>query len=359
MENNKISTKAEAQSRVNDIAAFRRELARLDEEGALPLDAAQLDAITAHQEVRLAALAAGFDIDCDARSQQLSLGMKVASFLGALALAAAVFFLFRRFWGTFPTTVQVGVLVGAAFGTLGLTEFVRRCDRSGYFCKLAALVAFACFVLNIALLGRLFNITPSDKALLPWAAYAFLLAYRCDLRLLLVAGIVCCGAYIAARAGTIAGIYWLGFGEWPENFLPAAALCFSVPWLIDQRRFAGFAATYRLCGLLGLLLPILVLSNWGHASYLEWPSNRIEAMYQTFGFVISAAAIWLGIRRGHGETANAGVAFFVIFLYTKFYDWWWEAMPKYLFFLIIALVSMLLLLVFQRLRRGIGKGVAA
>ena len=31
------------------------------------------------------------------------------------------------------------------------------------------------FVLNIAMLGQIFNITPSDKALLPWAALAFLL----------------------------------------------------------------------------------------------------------------------------------------------------------------------------------------
>ena len=44
--------------------------------------------------------------------------------------------------------------------------------------------------------------------------------------------------------------------------------------------------------------------------------------------------------------------FFVILLYTKFYDWWWEWMPKYLFFLLIALSAVFLLLVFQRLRRA-------
>jgi hypothetical protein len=52
------------------------------------------------------------------------------------------------------------------------------------------MVAFACFVLNIAMLGSIFNITPSDKALLVWAALAFLLAYVFDLRLLLGAAIV-------------------------------------------------------------------------------------------------------------------------------------------------------------------------
>jgi hypothetical protein len=40
----------------------------------------------------------------------------------------------------------------------------------------------------------------------------------------------------------------------------------------------------------------------------------------------------------------------VIDLYTKFYDWWWDWMPKYLFFLTLGLVAILLLLLFKRLR---------
>lgn len=32
------------------------------------------------------------------------------------------------------------------------------------------------------MLGQIFNITPSDKALIPWAALAFLLAYAFDMR---------------------------------------------------------------------------------------------------------------------------------------------------------------------------------
>ncbi|MGH7164243.1 MAG: DUF2157 domain-containing protein, partial [Nitrospiraceae bacterium] len=40
----------------------------------------------------------------------------------------------------------------------------------------------------------------------------------------------------------------------------------------------------------------------------------------------------------------------VIQLYTKFFDWWWDWMAKYLFFLLLGLIAVLLLLVFQRLR---------
>ena len=48
---------------------------------------------------------------------------------------------------------------------------------------------------------------------------------------------------------------------------------------------------------------------------------------------------------------NTGVTLFVLFLYTKLFDWWWDAMPKYLFFLLMGLTAILLLLVFKRLRK--------
>jgi hypothetical protein len=51
--------------------------------------------------------------------------MRVASFLGALALAASVFFLFYQFWGHFGETAQVAILLGAALASLGLTVAIQ------------------------------------------------------------------------------------------------------------------------------------------------------------------------------------------------------------------------------------------
>ena len=106
-----------------------------------------------------------------------------------------------------------------------------------------------------------------------------------------------------------------------------------------------------------MLLPVLVMANWGAVSYLPWRISTIEGMYQVAGFVLSAGAIWLGIRRHWPGVVNTGNTFFVIFLYTKFYDWWWELMPKSLFFLVIALTAILFLIVFRRMRHiGIAAG---
>ncbi len=97
---------------------------------------------------------------------------------------------------------------------------------------------------------------------------------------------------------------------------------------------------------------MLVLANWGQASYLPLARSSVEAIYQTAVFVASALAIWAGIRLSWPEVVNCGNVFFTIFLYTKFFDWWWDWMPNYLFFLIIGLSAILMLLVFKRLRRA-------
>jgi uncharacterized membrane protein len=352
-------SRAEAQRRADEIHSFQAELGRLEREGVLALAADQRQRVTAHHQGLLAGYARAFDIDRDAEAKQLSLGMRVASFLGALALAASVFFLFYQFWGLLPTAAQVGILLAAAFGSFLGTLFIQARDSTGYFTKLAAMVAFACFVLNIAMFGQIFDITPSDKALLPWAALALLLAYACDLRLLLAAGILCLIAFISARTGTWSGMYWLYFGQRPENFFPAAAAMFLVPQLVDHARFPGFAQTYRVFGLLTAFFPILVLGNWGQLSYLDFEPSVIRGFYQLLGFAGSAAAVWLGIRRHWPEVVNTGLTFFVVFLYTKFFDWWWEIMPKSLFFLVIGLTAILLLLVFKRLRNVRLKAEAA
>jgi uncharacterized membrane protein len=63
------------------------------------------------------------------------------------------------------------------------------------------------------LFGQIFNITPSENALLLWAVYGVVLAYAFDVRLLLAMGILAFDGFIAARTYTWSGIYWLYMGE--------------------------------------------------------------------------------------------------------------------------------------------------
>ena len=92
--------------------------------------------------------------------------------------------------------------------------------------------------------------------------------------------------------------------------------------------------------------PLRQSSRYQHRPFAGRYCRRRNA-----GFVASALVIWLGARRGWPETVNTGIVFFVIFLYTKFYQWWWEIMPKYLFFLVVGLTAVLILLILKRLRQ--------
>ncbi len=345
-----INSKDGAQRRADQINLFKAELDILEQENIVALKPQQRSTIASYHDTLLGELAAEYDIDASHREKQLSLGMKIASFLGALGLAASIFFLFYQFWGRFSTSLQVFTLVAAPLLGLAATAFASHREKTGYFSKLLGLVTFACFVLNLVMFGQIFNITPSPNAFLVWAFFAFILAYAADARLLLAAGILSLAGFLSAKMGTWSGCYWMHFGERPENFFPAALLLFLVPMLFSHHKFSGFQSIYRVFALLLFFIPVLILSNWGAISYLYLSRDAVEIIYQIIGFTVSGAAIWYGIRQSWPDLVNTGNVFFTIFLYTKFYDWWWEWMPKYLFFLVIGLTAILMLFVLKRLR---------
>lgn len=351
-------SRVDAQRRVDQVAGFNAELAELERAGILVLSPDQKSAVAAHHDALRHSLGTEHDVDLSEGARRLSLGMQVVSFLGAAALAASVFFLFYQYWGYFGTAWQLVILIAAPVITLFAAFYIRQKESTGYFAKLAALIGFACFVLNISMLGQIFNITPSHNAFVLWAAYAFLLAYALNVRLLLAAAMLCVFAFIGAQMGTWSGVYWLHVGQRPENFLLPALLLFTVPSLIQHTRYHGFDVLYRVLSMIGFFTVILVLSNWGRGSYLAWDRDVIEGFYQLSGFVLSALAIGWGMRKGLTHVMLTGNVFFALFLYTKFFDWWWDWMPKYLFFFIIGLTAILALFIFKRLR-VMQQGVAA
>ncbi|MCP4976879.1 MAG: DUF2157 domain-containing protein [Maribacter sp.] len=345
------NSKIDAQHRVDQIRNFQIELEILENDKVLSLQVNQKTEISKYHHNLLGHLSSTFDIDSSKRDKQLSLGMKIASFLGSIALAASVFFLFYQFWGNFSTAVQVVILLSSPALGLSATMFAAQKEKTGYFSKLFGLVTLASFILNLVMFGQMFNISPSSNAFLIWGVFALLLAYASDARLLLGAGIICIAGFLSAQAGTWGGCYWFHFGERPENFFPVAILLLATPYL-PHNKFSGFDKIYRVFAMLLLLVPVLILSNWGRISYMNFTRETVEVLYQIIGFGCSSVAIWYGIKKNFQEVVNTGNVFFTIFLYTKFYDWWWDWMPKYLFFLLIGLSAILILLIFKRLRNS-------
>ena len=347
--------KREAQQRADRIRAFRQELAELEREGVLKLDDAQRAALETHQQRTLAALAERFDVDTSDSQKQISWGMRIVSTLGGVALCAAVVLFFYRFWGSLGIAAQVSVLVLTPLALLAATDFAARRDRTLYYASILSLVTFGAFILNLNALGSIFNLTPSHNALLAWGVFALIIAYTYRLLLPLAAGLVCLISYLAASFNTWAGGHFLSFPQKPENFVAGALILIAVPFLRIERRYREFDWLYRTIGLLTLFLAILVLSESGVTSYLPWRDAAVEALYQVLGFLAAGLAIWLGIRSRLAHVANLGATFFALFLYLRFYHWWWDWMPGYLFFLIIGLISIGLLVLFQKLRARVAE----
>jgi len=49
---------------------------------------------------------------------------------------------------------------------------------------------------------------------------------------------------------------------------------------------------------------------------------------------------------------QVATGFLVIFVFAKCFDWWWDWMPRYLFFLLLGGLAVAVLLVLGRLRSG-------
>jgi hypothetical protein len=343
-------TQDKAQRRVDRINAFREELRQVQQEGGLSLTQEQRATLSAYHDKIVADLELRFDVDVNPTEKQMSWGMRIASTIGALALAASTYFLFYRFWGLMATPLQVAILIAAPVAAVLAMEFCSRLERTLYFTALAGLLAVACFVLNLSVLGSIFNMRPSAIPFLFWGVFALILAYAYNLRLVLVAGILSAVAYVSLSIGTWGGIYWPYLGTRPENYVFAGVVTFAVPIALRHRARDTFPAIYRQLGLLVVCLSVLVLSSWGGGSYLPLDADAVEILYQILGFVLAGLAIWIGIRLSWKEVTNLGTIFLIAFLYIKFFDWWWDLMPKYLFFLVLGLVAVGLLIVLRKFR---------
>ena len=340
-----------AQRRVDQITAFTRELVELEREGILALAADQRSAVERHHAGLLAGLAKRFDVDRTEGQRQMALGMRIASLLGAVTLSAAVVMFFYRVWGLLTTPVQVAALVAMPLVMLAAVEVAARLEPTRYIAAVLSLIAAASFALNLGAVGAIFNMIPSPLILAAWGAFAMAVAYAYGLQLLLAGSIGAAMGYAISVIAAAAGLDWTVSLVRPEPLLLLGLCAIALSFWRPAVRAEGFARTWRLVGMAALLLPLLFLSTWPEVfSYQLLPLGVLHATYDAAGFVLPVVAVWFGIRRRWPEVANSASAFLVLFVYAKCFDWWWDVMPRYLFFLMLGGLAIAAMVVLARLR---------
>lgn len=338
------------QQRADRLRTFQRELEELEREKVLELTPEQRMRLDAHIERTMAALASQFDVDTTESQRQISLGMKIASALGGIALCAALVLFLARYMGYWATPLQVTVLMAIPILLTLAAEFAARREKTLYYAAFISIVAFAAFVANLSMLGAIFNLAPTPNALAVWGLFGLALAYHFGIRLVLAAGLVSILGWITATVNSWRGWWWVEFEKRPEELMLAGLILAVLPMFVRHVRRPEFPAVYRLVGMLAFFFTMLFLSAQGESSYLPLDGKAVERLYQMLGVMAAGLAVWIGIRQNWTGVVNTGTAFFTIFLFFRLIDWWWDWMPKYLFFLLIGMVAIGLVAVFKRLR---------
>lgn len=335
-------------SRREAVDAFDEELARLEAEGMLVLGPVERERVTAHH----AALRATWNDDGDPDTptvRRLSAGMRIATLLGAFALSAAYALFIDANWAALSLGAQLPLVVAPPIVLAVLTGVAARRDPSRYVASVVATVAVIAFAVNLIVVGSLFNLPESRHAFLAVGLFAMALAYGYRLALVLVLGIVGVGLWCWSLASIPSGAWWSTAFEQLEPLALTGLVA-----IVLSRRLAGsapFADEYRVMGALALAGALLILGQTANASYFHGAEGRVvEGVYQLVGAITFALMITIGLRRDWPELVRVGTGAAFIFLVMRLVDWFWDWIPKWLFFLVIGAVAIGVVLLLRRYR---------
>jgi hypothetical protein len=338
------------QQRASAIIAFREELARLEAAGVVALDPATQGRIRAHHDAALASLAAAGDVDLSASAARLSAGMRVTTLLGTIALSAAYGLFVSSHWGALALVPQLALVTLPPLLLVALTHVAAARERSGYVASLLATVAAIAFAINLGALGQLFNLPDSRNALLAVGAFAMLLAYGYGLTLPLIVGIGAIGGWLWTLGAIPLHLWWRdGFGIIEPLLLVGLTALTAPAWIPGPAKFAGW---YRALGATALVLGLLAVESFGRLSaFTTADLHAIEIGYKLVGAVVLTGLVAWGIRRDQRLVTQIGSAGAVIYLFMRLVDWFWDLVPKWLFFLLVGAFALTVLLALRRLRR--------
>jgi uncharacterized membrane protein len=354
----KLDGEREAQNRVDRITAFRAELADLEREQVLMLTPEQRAGLERHLSAVLSRLAQDYGADLTDSARRISWGMRIATLLGGTAFCAALVLFIGRIWEHLPGWVHAPLLASLPVGFLVAAEVTRGRSLSVYYRGLLAMAAVVAFIVELTFLGSTLNLESSPTSLLVWALFALLLAYSHALKPVLAIGLALLCVYAAAAATAALGYQWASFPDRAQFLLLAGGVVYAAPWIVRQDPL-DFGLVFRLVGAAAGLIALLCLASLGDACCSRLTTGWKETVYQLCGLGLSVAFVAHGLALGRGGLVNLGSLGFVVFLFLRLHSWWWNWLPKYVFFLLLGVIAFLLLLVFRRMRLSLAGRVGA
>jgi uncharacterized membrane protein len=266
-----------------------------------------------------------------------------------------VFYFFFQIWGRIGTPVQIGILSAVPIVALVGTDLVARRERRRYFTSVVALLALTAFIVGSKLTAATFNMPLGSYALVCWAALALLLAYAYRVHLALVAGLLMAATVPSALIFDATGADWAAaIFLRPDPIVAAGIAMFFLAELRACDRHPGFGAFHRSTAMFLVFFPAFLLAGPVAGSALPLGIREIHAVYQIGGLLAAAGSVWLGVARRLRHVVNGGTLAFAVMLVSSMADWWWDTLPRSLFFLLVAAFALGIVAVLRRLHAAIG-----
>ncbi|HSD52294.1 MAG TPA: DUF2157 domain-containing protein [Candidatus Methylomirabilis sp.] len=329
------------------------------------------------------------------KERKLGRGVTILINLGAIILAAGLIIFFASNWIEFGRAAKIASLFALTL-FFYLVGFELTQEGRWNFPKLGlALIFLGCvmFGVDILLLALIYDLTAEHawSLLMDWAVW-LAIAYLVRSRLILFLGLIGVVSWFGAEVGYLWGGYWIYLGR-PLHFIGLGACLLAIAGIHAWREQRSFSAPYAQVGLLLIYLSTLILSifdvqrgfraetwsaplavwlmllgpylfaltalvivhlGWRRmtladppalvvlfllalmllSSVIAWTPGHREFWFILLLTLLTGAGIYLGIAWESSVFLNTGIVFFAVNVYTRFYEYFWDAMPKSLFFII-------------------------
>lgn len=173
-----------------------------------------------------------------------------------------------------------------------------------------------------------------------------IIAYFGKSNLVLIFSILNLGVWFGGEIGYISGYasYFVGMSK-PLNFVFFGIILLAMSYIIKFKNIEKlqiFFKTFLNMGLLYLFVALWILSIFGH-TYNSYETLEFEILIWSIIFIISSfSSFVIGLKYDNYTLKSYGITFFIIMLYTKYFEYFWSDTNKFIFFVILALSFCLL-----------------
>ena len=143
------------------------------------------------------------------------------------------------------------------------------------------------------------------------------------------------GAWFGNQSFYVGSTYVMGMRHPEVTFIYGMLLLALAQLMTYIKRFRLFSVSSFALALLYIFLSLWILSLSG-GLMAKGQSTDGQLFWSVILLFAASTSIWHGLRYDWALTRGYGLTFLAINLYTKFFEYFWSALPKTLFFIILA-----------------------